>query len=33
MKDIVLNLDDSLEINLYVQIYNQFKERILSGEI
>ena len=33
MKDIVLNLDDSLETNLYVQIYNQFKERILSGEI
>ncbi len=33
MKQIMLNLDNSSDTNLYVQIYNQFKEKILSGEL
>lgn len=33
MKQIMLNLDDSSDRNLYIQIYEQFKEKILSGEL
>lgn len=33
MKQIMLNIDNNSDTNLYVQIYNQFKEGILSGEI
>jgi len=33
MKQIMLNLDNSSGTKLYIQIYNQFKDGILSGEI
>ena len=33
MKRVMLNLDNSSDKNLYIQIYEQFKEKILSGEL